>query len=74
MNTEIDIITDENRLRPENSEVERLWADNAKARRLFGWEPLYGARDGFRRGIVETADWFMTPENLVSYKSDIYNL
>jgi len=74
MNTEIDIITDENRLRPENSEVERLWADNSKARRLFGWEPLYSARDGFRRGIVETADWFMNPANLASYKSDIYNL
>ncbi|HAT39103.1 MAG TPA: NAD-dependent dehydratase, partial [Polynucleobacter sp.] len=37
MNIEIDIIADEVRLRPENSEVERLWADNSKAKRLFGW-------------------------------------
>ena len=37
MNAEIEIITDEERLRPENSEVERLWADNTKAKQLFGW-------------------------------------
>ena len=74
MNTEIEIITDEDRLRPANSEVERLWADNAKARQLFSWQPSYGGRDGFKRGLVETAEWFMNPTNLASYKSDIYNL
>lgn len=45
MNTEIEIITDEDRLRPANSEVERLWADNAKARRLL-WQKGYGGREG----------------------------
>jgi len=74
MNTEIEIITDEARLRPENSEVERLWADNAKAKQLFGWTPSYGGREGFKRGIAETATWLSTPENLATYKSDIYNL
>ncbi|RTY34146.1 SDR family NAD(P)-dependent oxidoreductase [Chlorobium phaeovibrioides] len=74
MNTEIEIITDEGRLRPANSEVERLWADNSKARQLFGWQPSYGGRDGFKRGLVETAEWFMNPSNLARYKSDIYNL
>ncbi len=74
MNTEIEIITDEDRLRPGNSEVERLWADNSKARQLFGWQPSYGGRDGFKRGLVETAEWFMNPSNLARYKSDIYNL
>ena len=74
MNTEIEIITDENRLRPENSEVERLWADNTKAKQLFGWQPRYGGREGIKQGLAETAQWFMNPINLASYKSDIYNI
>lgn len=74
MKCEIEIITDEERIRPENSEVERLWADNRKAQQLFGWQPSYGGRDGFRRGIGETVDWFMNPANLASYKSDSYTI
>ena len=74
MNTEIEIITDEMRLRPKNSEVERLWADNTKAKQLFDWQPSYGDRDGFKRGLAETAEWFAQPENLQDYKSDVYNL
>lgn len=74
MNCKIEIITDDARLRPENSEVERLWADNSKAKSLFGWQPNYGGRDGFKRGIAETAQWFARPENLRGYKPDIYNL
>jgi len=74
MNTEIEIVTDEARLRPGNSEVERLWADNAKAEQLFGWQPSYGSREGFKRGLVETAEWFVQHDNLRSYKADIYNL
>jgi len=74
MNTKIEIITDEDRLRPTNSEVERLWADNSKARQLFRWQPSYGGREGFKRGLAETAQWFMNPVNLASYKSDIYNI
>lgn len=74
MGVEIEIITDENRLRPELSEVERLWADNAKAKRLFGWEPNYGGCKGFRRGIVETVNWFVDPTNRSSYKTESYNI
>ena len=74
MKAEIEIITDDNRLRPENSEVERLWADNTKAKELFGWKPIYAGREGFKRGLAETAEWFMDPANLARYKSDIYNL
>lgn len=74
MNCKIEIITDEARLRPENSEVERLCADNSKAKTLFGWQPNYGGRDGLKRGIAETAQWFARPENLRGYKADIYNL
>jgi nucleoside-diphosphate-sugar epimerase len=74
MNAEVEIVTDENRLRPVNSEVERLWADNAKALELFGWAPAYGGSDGLKRGLAETAAWFLRPENLRGYKADIYNL
>lgn len=74
MGTEIEIETDENRLRPEKSEVERLWADNAKAKKLLGWEPDYGGRDGFKRGLQETIEWFTNKENLKQYKADVYNI
>ncbi|OIQ03341.1 MAG: NAD-dependent dehydratase [Zetaproteobacteria bacterium CG06_land_8_20_14_3_00_59_53] len=74
MHAEIEIISDEDRMRPENSEVERLWAENAKARQLYGWQPEYAGREGFKRGITETAEWFMHPENLQRYKADVYNI
>jgi NAD dependent epimerase/dehydratase len=71
---EIEIITDEARLRPVNSEVERLWAANAKAKALFNWEPTYAGRRGFKRGLEETAEWFKDPTNLAAYKADRYNI
>ncbi|QYX29915.1 NAD-dependent 4,6-dehydratase LegB [Sphaerospermopsis torques-reginae] len=74
MGVDIEIETDDVRLRPEKSEVNRLWADNSKAKRLVGWEPLYGGREGFKRGLAETAAWFMNPANLVGYKSNQYNI
>jgi len=74
MGVDIQITTDQARLRPENSEVERLWANNSKARELFGWEPAYAGREGFKRGLSETAAWFSQSENLARYKSDIYSL
>ena len=74
MNAEIEIITEEERLRPENSEVERLWADNTKVKQLFGWQPNYGGREGFMRGLTETAEWFTQADNLRRYKDDIYNI
>ena len=74
MGVQIEIITDGQRLRPENSEVERLWASNTKARELLDWQPAYGGRDGFLRGLAATVDWFNEPGNLAAYKADIYNL
>ena len=74
MGTEIEILTDKQRLRPEKSEVDRLWASNDKARELLGWEPKYGSLEGFRRGLAETGAWFGNPTHLKLYKSDIYNL
>lgn len=74
MGIQIDIESDEERLRPSNSEVERLWAANAKAHELFGWQPTYGGREGFKRGLQETIDWFSDGSNLAAYKVDRYNI
>ncbi len=74
MGADIKIHTDEQRLRPDKSEVERLWADNTKAGDLLGWQPRYAGLDGFRRGLAETVDWFTDPANLARYKADQYNL
>lgn len=74
MGVEVEILSDDQRLRPDKSEVYRLWACNAKAKERLGWEPSYGGRDGLRRGLVETAAWFTDPENLRMYKADIYNV
>lgn len=70
----VDIDTDEDRIRPENSEVERLWADNAKAERLLGWTPAHGGPDGFKRGLAKTVEWFRDPANLTRFKHDRYNV
>ena len=74
MGVEIEIETDEERLRPEKSEVERLFASNELARELLAWSPSYGGLDGFRRGLAETVTWFTDATNLARYKSDRYNL
>jgi len=74
MGTEVEIITESQRLRPNKSEVDRLWSDNSKARTLLGWEPEYGAIEGFKRGLKEPADWFTSSGNLVRYKSDLYSI
>lgn len=74
MGAQVEIESDEQRLRPEGSEVERLWADNAKAKSLLGWEPKYGSREGLKRGLQETAAWFAEPSNLRMYKHDVYNI
>jgi NAD dependent epimerase/dehydratase len=74
MNAEIEIVADDERIRPADSEVERLWADNTKARDLFGWIPQYAGREGLKRGLSETAAWFTDPVNLQRYKSGVYNI
>jgi len=74
MNAEVEIVTDETRMRPADSEVERLWADNSKAKAVLGWSPDYAGVDGLRRGLAETVEWFGNPQNLARYKADIYNI
>ena len=74
MKVDLRITSDESRIRPVNSEVERLRASNDKARELLGWRPRHPGLDGFRRGLVETVAWFREPSRLATYKADIYNL
>ena len=74
MGADIEIVTDDQRLRPEKSEVDRLWASNAKAAELLGWQPGYAGLDGFRRGLAETAEWFLSHQHLNFYKTDLYNI
>jgi len=73
MNRDVKIITDKKRVRPDASEVERLWADNAKAKKL-GWKPKYAGKAGFRKGLEKTISWFLEPGRMAMYKADIYNI
>lgn len=64
------IVTDEERVRPDKSEVQRLIGANAKLTRLTGWHPEFDLEAGLR----ETIRWFRVPENLARYKAWLYNL
>jgi len=74
MGRQVEFTCDEQRLRPAGSEVERLWADNTRARDLAGWAPEYAGVGGLRRGLAETITWFAKPENLRRYKAGLYNI
>lgn len=70
MGSDVEFLVDEQRLRPEKSEVFRLWCDNTKIRALTGFVPEYS----IRAGLKATIEWFTRPENLAKYKTDIYNV
>lgn len=74
MGVDLEIVSDKERLRPKKSEVERLWADNSKAFGYLDWAPKYAGKDGLKKGLEKTIDWFMKEENLIKYKAGIYNL
>ena len=74
MQSDVKIETEDARTRPENSEVERLLADNSKAKTLLGWEPQHPGIEGLRDGLTNTIEWFKNPDNLRLYKADIYNI
>ena len=72
MNVQLEITTDDQRLRPVGSEVNRLYGDNSRLRQLTGWEPVYGGLEGFKRGLATTAEWFSDPANLIRYRPGSY--
>jgi NAD dependent epimerase/dehydratase len=66
--SEKSIETDKNRIRPDNSEVERLMCNNAKLINNSGWKPAYN----LDKGLIETIEWLK--QNMNNYKPDIYNV
>ena len=65
---------DPNRIRPKNSEVERLFSDNTKAKTVLNWEPQIKGIEGFRVGLAKTIEWFTNPANLAKYRPDEYTV
>ncbi len=70
MQSDVEFVTDEERIRPGKSEVFRLWCDNSLIRSLTGFQPEYS----IEAGIAKTVEWFLDPANLSKYKPDIYNV
>ena len=74
MEREIEIISEEERLRPHKSEVERLFGDNTLIKKLTNWRPNYFGLEGFKRGLKITIDWFNYSDNLKFYRPNEYKL
>ncbi|HOE91433.1 MAG TPA: NAD-dependent 4,6-dehydratase LegB [Candidatus Cloacimonadota bacterium] len=70
MGSNVEIKTDKQRLRPQNSEVFRLCCDNSKIKTMTGYTPAYT----LDMGLKKTIEWFSVPANLKQYKADIYNI
>lgn len=70
MNVDAKVETDENRIRPEKSEVHRLWCDNSQIKKMVGYEPEIKIEEGLKK----TVDWFLNVDNLKKYKANIYNV
>jgi len=70
MNSDVEFITDEQRIRPGKSEVQRLWCDNTKIKELTGFEPKFS----IEQGLEKTIKWFLQEDNLKKYKANIYNV
>ncbi|MFD0676219.1 MULTISPECIES: NAD-dependent 4,6-dehydratase LegB [unclassified Paenibacillus] len=70
MQSDVELITDQQRIRPEKSEVHRLWCDNTKINQLTNYQPSFDIREGLKL----TIDWFSKEENLKKYKAGIYNV
>jgi NAD dependent epimerase/dehydratase len=74
MKVDVKIVQSPERVRPVESEVERLCAHIGEAERVLGWKPEYAGRDGLARGLEQTIAWFRDPANRSRYKSDRYNI
>ncbi|MDH6256019.1 NAD-dependent 4,6-dehydratase LegB [Aurantimicrobium minutum] len=72
MDVEVELVSDPVRMRPENSEVERLLSDNSKAARMLSWSPQMSGQEGLEQGLKKTIDWFSEASNLRMYNVDNY--
>lgn len=70
MGSDVELVDDKLRARPEKSEVFRLWCDNSKLKDATGFAPAYT----FSQGLQETINWFQDEDNLIRYKTGIYNV
>jgi dTDP-glucose 4,6-dehydratase len=66
------VTEDPGRVRPENSEVERLWSDSSKIESAFGWKPSHAGRDGLYRGLEKTYAWFRDNSSEAGYDAKRY--
>jgi NAD dependent epimerase/dehydratase len=70
MNSDVQFEIDPQRIRPQKSEVSRLWCDNSKIEQLTGFKPQFSIESG----LAETIEWFTEPSNLNHYKTNLYNV
>ena len=70
MNSDVEFVTEKQRIRPEKSEVHRLWCDNTLIKEMTGFAPEFT----IEQGLLETINWFTEAKNLSKYKHDIYNI
>lgn len=68
----VNVTEDSARVRPENSEVQRLWSDSSKFENTFGWKPAHAGRDGLYRGLEKTYAWFRDNSNEAGYAAKRY--
>ena len=73
-NYDFKVVIDKKRVRSKKSEVFRLLASDAKAKKLLHWKPKYQGISGFKKGLAKTIEWFSKSDNIRLYKSDIYNI
>ena len=74
MDKEINLVTDSLRIRPEDSEVNRLYGDNHLIKELTNWIPKFSGKAGFKKGIFKTINWFLNDSNIEMYKFNEYNV
>jgi NAD dependent epimerase/dehydratase len=72
MGSDVEVVTSARRIRPQNSEVDRLFSSNEKAKRLLGWSPEYAGREGFSQGVQNTVNWFKNNNNIQHYREKGY--
>ena len=72
--TDIEIITDLERIRSKSSEVDRLYSNNSLASEILNWQPIFKGVEGFKTGLKKSIDWFSDKKNLSKYNSSFYNI
>lgn len=68
----VDLDCEQERLRPENSEVQRLYADNSKALKMLNWQPEFAGKDGFSKALRQAVEWYAQPQNIQYFQNNNY--